>query len=205
MKTVFRQTPLYRFLYYCCGSELEKTVLDCGAGGDCPPLALFFEHGFKTYGIEISGEQLKKARVFQQARGIELGILHGDMRALPFPDGFLCFAYSYNSIFHMKKTDMKQAVGEIKRVLKPGGLCYINFLSIKDCGCGRGEKAGEGEYLQDEDDSRILHAYLEEEEADEYFAGMNIIYKENRTVERMFEGEWIRQGYIDYIARKQDV
>lgn len=28
---------------------------------------------------------------------------------------------------------------------------------------------------------------------------MKIIYKENRIIERLYEGEKIKQGYIDYI------
>lgn len=36
MKLVFRQTQLYKFLSYCNNNEisLEKSVLDCGAGGN---------------------------------------------------------------------------------------------------------------------------------------------------------------------------
>ena len=61
MKFLFKQPQLYRFLNYCDEGELEKIVLDCGAGGDYPPLALFSEYGYKTQGIEISDLQIEKA------------------------------------------------------------------------------------------------------------------------------------------------
>jgi hypothetical protein len=32
---------------------------------------------------------------------------------------------------------------------------------------------------------------------------MEVIHKENRILDRIFEGEKIKQGYIDYIARKK--
>ena len=41
MKTVFRQNQLYTFLLYCNDIEIKKEVLDCGAGGNCPPLAIY--------------------------------------------------------------------------------------------------------------------------------------------------------------------
>lgn len=32
---------------------------------------------------------------------------------------------------------------------------------------------------------------------------MEVVYKENRVLERFYKGVKIRQGYIDYIARKK--
>jgi len=50
MRKVSWATPLYKFLKYCSDSPLEKTVLDCGAGGDDFPLQLFYEYGYRTFG-----------------------------------------------------------------------------------------------------------------------------------------------------------
>ncbi|MGC1120504.1 MAG: hypothetical protein WBA22_05365 [Candidatus Methanofastidiosia archaeon] len=52
------ERPLYAFLRECNASSLEKEVLDCGAGGERPPLALFYEYGYKTLGIDTSDEQI---------------------------------------------------------------------------------------------------------------------------------------------------
>jgi SAM-dependent methyltransferase len=200
---VFRQTPLYRFLYFCCESGFEKSVLDCGAGGDMPPLALFLEYGFKPLGIELSERQIEKAKVFSKTHEVELNIQKGDIRELPFPNESVSHVYSYNTIFHMCKADIIRAAEEIKRVMRPGGLCFINFLSVEDSNCGAGEKVGNGEYLQSEGDEKIMHTYYEPNEAEKHFRSMDILYKENRILERIFEGRKIRQGYIDYIARKR--
>ena len=45
-----------------------------------------------------------------------------------------CFGavYSYNSIFHMTKKDIAVALKEMKRVLKPQGLMFVNFLTTDD-------------------------------------------------------------------------
>ena len=41
MTTFFHQIPLYRMIACCEDAHMDKTILDCGAGGDLPPLALF--------------------------------------------------------------------------------------------------------------------------------------------------------------------
>ncbi|MFZ2537344.1 MAG: methyltransferase domain-containing protein [Oscillospiraceae bacterium] len=202
MKVVFRQGQLYNFLNYCNEVNLEKSVLDCGAGGSCPPLALFSEYGYQTYGIELSDSQIEKAKAFSKEYNVELNISKGDIRELPFEDKSISFIYSYNTIFHMKKEDMKKAVNEIKRVLRPGGICLINFLSVNDYGYGLGEKVGKGEFLQTERDEKVIHSYYDIEEAETHFEGMKILFKENRILERVYEGEQLKQGYIDYIVQK---
>ena len=45
---------LYTFLDYALDAEVEKTIIDCGAGGNFPKIALYAMSGFDTYGIEIS-------------------------------------------------------------------------------------------------------------------------------------------------------
>jgi ubiquinone/menaquinone biosynthesis C-methylase UbiE len=201
---IFRQTQLYKFLNYCNDINLEKSVLDCGAGGNCPPLALFLECGYKTYGIEISNSQIERAKTFSKEHNVELNISKGDIRKLAFEDESISYIYSYNTIFHMKKEDIAKAVAEIKRVLKPGGICFINFLSVNDCDYGKGEQVGEGEFLQSEGDEEVIHTYYDIEEAETHFKDMKILFKENRILERIYEGEKIKQGYIDYIVQKNN-
>lgn len=93
MKPVFRQNQLFTFLLYCNDVEPEKRVLDCGAGGNLPQLAIFAEHGYKTYGIELSKEQIERAKEFEREHNLELGIMEGDMKSLPFDDESISFVY----------------------------------------------------------------------------------------------------------------
>jgi ubiquinone/menaquinone biosynthesis C-methylase UbiE len=202
MRIMPKQTQLYRFLDYCNKKNLEKSVLDCGAGGECPPLALFLEHGYKTYGIELSDLQIEKSKLFSQKHGVELNIIKGDMRKLPFEDESISYIYSYNSIFHMKKVDIEKAINEIKRVLKPEGITCINFLSIHDDWYGKGEQIGKDEFLQIERGEKVIHSYFEIDEAETYFRDMGILFKEYRILESIYEGEKVRQGYVDYIVQK---
>lgn len=208
MKTIFRQNQLFTFLLYCNSEELDKNILDCGAGGNCPPLAIFAEQGYKTCGIDINEEAIEKAKAFEKEHGLNLNISKGDMRALKYENESFSYLFSYNTIFHMSKEEINQTIGEIKRVLKPKGLAFINFLSTKDFRCGLGEKVAEGEYLQKENGSMILHSYHEEDEAEKYFEqhGLNVVYKELRVrTGPSRNGGKVTLSFIDYIVEKKEL
>ena len=74
-------------------------------------------------------------------------------------------------------------------------------MSIDDFRFGEGPHLGKNQYEQ-MDDEPVIHSYFDYDEADKYFEDMQFILKERRVVERVFEGEKIKQGFIDYIFRK---
>lgn len=203
MNDIIRQIPLYRFLKYCNETHMEKSVLDCGAGGNCPPLSLFADYGYMTKGIELSHEQLEDAEKYEQIKGQSLNIEYGDMRKLKYDNESFSFVYSYNSVFHMSKEDIEKSINEFKRVLKKNGLLFVNFLTTEDFRCGIGESLGKNQYNQIENNKFIIHSYFNEEEPDKYFYDMDVVYKECRVLERIYEGEKIRQGFVDYIVKKR--
>ncbi|MBY9021619.1 MAG: class I SAM-dependent methyltransferase [Candidatus Lokiarchaeota archaeon] len=123
---------LYTFLDYALDAEVEKTIIDCGAGGKFPKIALYAMIGFETYGIEISEERMKMAEDFAKKRGLKVHIVKGDIRSLPYESESYGFTYSYNTIFHMNKEDLGVAINEMLRVVKKHGLIYVNLLSIDD-------------------------------------------------------------------------
>lgn len=202
MQEIFKQIPLYRYLAYCNERPLGRTVLDCGAGGDTPPLSLFYEYGYRTTGIESDVNQIRIAERYAAGRGQQLNILEGDMRRLPFESESFSFVYSYNSVFHMTKAEVRQSVNEMKRVLAPGGLLFVNFLTVKDFRCGEGPSLGNHQYEQYDDDLPVIHSYYADGEPEPLFEDLLTLYKEDRVLERIFQGENIRQGFVDYILQK---
>ncbi|TFG07960.1 class I SAM-dependent methyltransferase [Candidatus Thorarchaeota archaeon] len=193
----------YKFLYYIRhltgGRNVEKSVLDCGAGGPRPPLAVFHFYGFKTYGIEVSMEMIAEADSFCKRNGINLNIKQGDMRQLPFGDESFGYVYSQNSIFHLTKADTTRAMSEMKRVLKTEGLLYVNFLSTDDQGFGEGEAVGPGEWRSMEHGEPTVHSYYEPSEPDKYFEDMDILVKEFVVSDRRAVG--YRMATIEYVAK----
>ncbi len=198
----FYPSSLYLFLRFTKSNPIKKRILDCGAGGSDPKLALFFENGFETYGIDISDEQIIDAERYCKQHGINLNIIKGDMRNIPFDSNFFGYVYSYLSMVHLSKDDTAIAVNEMYRVLMKGGLCYLNFLSKDDVNFNEKEKTKPGEIIHKHGNEEFVHSYYEDEEPDEYFNKFHIIYKEKR---RILKGKYFTTGrtcILDYIVKK---
>lgn len=195
--------PIYVFLSFCNDSPLEREVLDCGAGGSSPPLALFHEHGYKTHGIDISDAELKKAQQFCVDHGVELNIAKGDMRDIPFGDESMSFVYSYSAICHMTKSDVVVAMREITRVLKKGGICFVNFCAVADRFLTEDQPREPGEYSFEEHGEEGVHSVFGDDEPDQYFRDYTLLRKEKRQIENY--GEQKDHGWAEllYFARKQ--
>jgi ubiquinone/menaquinone biosynthesis C-methylase UbiE len=203
---MIRAVELYTFLDYCNNTLLEKEVLECGAGISPslePLLVRFFDYGYETHGIEISDERLKNALEYCEENELDLDIRKGDMRQIPCGDESMSFVFSYNTIFHMRKDDIGIAMDEIKRILKPEGLCFVNFLSVDSQTFGVGEEVGKGEYIDKRNGENVLHAYFEDDEPDPYFVGFEVLHKEKRVRELLTDGKKNIRAYIDYIAMKR--
>lgn len=203
MKNYVVHAPIYTLLSYCNKSSAEKKILDCGAGGKYPPLALFHQHGYETYGIDISENQLKRSESFCKENNLELNISYGDMRDIKFDDESFGFVYSYNAIFHMTKKDIEKGIKEMERVLKKGGLLFVNLLSVEDMGYGQGKELEKGEFCEVYDGEEVIHTYYEDTEGEKYFTGFDIIDKRKRIIERYIEGRKYKQVFIDYIGLKK--
>jgi len=195
-------SSLYNFLRFTNSISLEKKILDCGAGGPNPKLAFFQENGFNSYGIDISEESIEWSNEFCEQHGIKLNIIKSDMRNIPFDSNFFSFVYSYNSIFHLTKVDSGIAIKEMYRVLKKGGLCYINFLSKEDTHYGDGLEENPGEFITKEGDEQYFHSYYDDDEPDKYFDDFEIIYKEKRLILKGYYFNTKRTCILDYIVKK---
>lgn len=107
------------------------TVVDlgCGAGRD---LKAFSHRGFFAVGLDSSAPL---ASIAQQHS--ECPVLIADLRYLPLASARFDGAWASASLLHLARKDIGQALAEIFRVLKPGG---IFFASMK---AGHGELADE--------------------------------------------------------------
>jgi ubiquinone/menaquinone biosynthesis C-methylase UbiE len=206
-------SPLYTFLKYCENSRLQKEILDCGAGGKEPPLYIFHLLGYSSHGVDISEEQLKKARDFCGKKRVKLNIRKGDMRNLPFENCSFSFVYSYDTIFHMSKKEVVTAIEEMRRVLRREGLLFVNFVSTRHSSFGVGQEVGAGEFIQSGKHGKVFMSYYEDNEPDPLFHGFEILSKEKRIVELTRSGaralgftvdaEKYIYASLDYFARKK--
>jgi ubiquinone/menaquinone biosynthesis C-methylase UbiE len=199
-------TSLYSFLKLIERVELEKKVLDCGAGGPKPPLALFYSHGYEVHGIDISESAIIASEKFSEEHDLKLNIIKGDMRKIPFDDASFSFVFSQNSICHLTKTDTAKAIREMVRVLRPGGYLFVDFMSSDSSYCGSptlGEEVGPGEYQYiDDDGDKILHCFHSDGEPDKYFTELKIVRIVKTTSQNLSRKVLDVDVRLDYYAIK---
>lgn len=75
----------------------------------------------KAVGIDISRGMLQQA----EARGLD--VLEGSGTALPFADESFDFVYSFKVLAHIE--DIRTAMAEVGRVLRPGGKAALEFYN----------------------------------------------------------------------------
>jgi SAM-dependent methyltransferase len=81
------------------------------------------EHGVEVCGIDLSPTMVERARSL--VPGVEFR--PGDMMALDAPDGAWAGIAAFYSIIHIPREDMPRALGELRRVLRPGGILLLAF------------------------------------------------------------------------------
>jgi ubiquinone/menaquinone biosynthesis C-methylase UbiE len=99
------------------GLSPRDEVLDvvCGTGSASRPL---IENAFRVTGVDVAPALLAKAReLYPSATWVE-----GSAEALPFESAAFDAAISAHGFHHVDRT---KAIGELIRVLKPGGLVGI--------------------------------------------------------------------------------
>jgi SAM-dependent methyltransferase len=115
----------------------SQKILDvgCGFGRN---LKAFLDYGLDVYGFDGSRELLKIAQL--QAPKAKLQLL--DLREkLPYEDNFFDGIWARNSLHHLEPQDLLRALSELKRILKPNGIIFIEWKKGQGPTITREEKA----------------------------------------------------------------
>ena len=100
--------------------------LGCGIGRVLRPLAA---HCKEIVGVDISSEMLEQAESYLSGvQNVQLVRTPG--RTLPGEDGSVDFVYSLLCLIHVDRRSTFRYLGEIKRVLRPNGVAYLQFQDI---------------------------------------------------------------------------
>ena len=110
----FGMQKIYELIKQKNGQKLR--ILDIGCG-NCKMLDKLKELGHEVYGIDLSALRVVKNR--KRLKNIAFGYAED----IPFPDEMFDIVIAQEVLEHV--FDLKQSLAEIKRVLKTGGLAYI--------------------------------------------------------------------------------
>lgn len=106
----------------------DLRVLDCGIGTGALSCALarVLPAPFRLDAIDISPLMLERAGVRLRDSGLDASLRQGDVRDLPYGPGVFDLVMAGHVLEHL--SDPGPALGEMMRVLKPGGL-FIAFVT----------------------------------------------------------------------------
>ncbi len=121
----FRHWSIFRSELETLAERWQKGSLlniGCAHGPDFLP----FQQKFDLYGVDFSPEMLNFARKYSGKFNFAVNLSLADASRLPFPDETFDWAISVATYHHVKGEEARQsALGELRRVLKPGGEAFI--------------------------------------------------------------------------------
>ncbi len=126
----FKEIEAYRYGVYApwmpelmeLSAHAGHDVLEIGAGVGTD-LSRFAQHGARVTDVDLSAGHLEHAKENFALRGLTGRFVHHDAETLPFPDNSFDLVYSNGVLHHTPNT--AHVVGEIRRVLRPGGRAII--------------------------------------------------------------------------------
>jgi len=173
------------------GETLDgRSILDCGAGGPVPPVAIFAQQGMQAHGIDINEQRLAQSRSFCAASGIRAEFRKADMRDLPYGDETFDYVYEHFSMCHLGPEDTARAIAEMRRVLKPGGLAFLGVISTDSWPMSDyGEERRPGEFWLVEGGESVCHTAFGDAASDALVADWEILSKEKAVLVLRERGE----------------
>lgn len=105
-----------------------RSVLDLGCGIGRHAL-LFADRGFQVTAADVSDTGLGRMKAAARERGLFIAALTANVTHLPFEARSFDAILAYHSIYHVDSKGMERAIGETRRVLRPGGEVYLTVIS----------------------------------------------------------------------------
>ena len=161
--------------------------LGCGVGRHALLLA---EQGLAVDAIDGSAAGLAHAGELARARGLDLGLHRGLADALPFPDARFDFVLSWNVIHHGTLGDVGRRLGEIWRVLKPGGLYQGTMLPKRNFNHGQGREIAPDTFVSDDPGRAHPHFYCDAATLIGLFAGFELLSLSQREHRQPNSWHW---------------
>lgn len=108
--------------------KADDIILDIGCGGGIN-INRMAKHAKKVYGVDYSMDSVKVSREVnrQEIYDGKVEVVHGDVQSLPFDDETFDIVTAFETVYFWP--NIEKCFGEVKRVLKPGGIFLIGTES----------------------------------------------------------------------------
>ena len=154
-------------------NKMHKVLdLGCGTGRHLVYLA---QHNMQMYGIDNSPEALRQSREWLDQESLYANLeLHEITNGLPYPDEFFDALISVQVINHGTLATIEKIIGEISRVVRPGGFIFITVAYKKHPGTNYREIEPNTFIPEDGKEKGLPHHMFTEEELKVLFKDFRI-------------------------------
>ncbi|MBF8982972.1 class I SAM-dependent methyltransferase [Lutibacter sp. B2] len=149
--------------------KIKVLDLGCGTGRHVYFMA---NENIDAYGVDISESGINYTKKLLQENGLQDNLKVSSVDQLPFDNNYFDGLISYGVLYYCKNEEIKKAVDEIYRVLKPTGKGLLFVRNEKDYRYGDGEEIEKNTFMIKEDDESkcafnengmIMHFFEKEE------------------------------------------
>lgn len=129
-------------------AQVGSDVVDLGCGQGHDALA-FARSGLTVHALDFSPEAIAKVENLSGTEIVPIkAVLHDLRRALPFDSEAIDGVYSHLALHYFDDETTRSIFGEIRRVLRPGGLFVFSVKSTADPHFGTGDEIGPDIYCR---------------------------------------------------------
>lgn len=121
-----QKTGIWRLAHELAGDISKKRVLDAGCGDG------WYSEKMRAAGARVTGADYSE-RAIEFAKIIlpDVSFHAASILALPFDDRSFDVVFSFQVLEHLEPKDVDQAVGELARVLRSGGIAVVSVPSLR--------------------------------------------------------------------------
>lgn len=122
--------PTYGLLLREARIQPGSHVLDagCGPGSFLPLLAEQVGPRGRISALDLAAEHVATAR--RRAAGLPCDVVRGDLLRLPYPDHHFDAVWCANTVQYLSDAELRQALAELRRVVRPGGVIAIKEIDV---------------------------------------------------------------------------
>lgn len=165
----------------------------CGSGKYAIPLQM---RGFDVIAVDISSG-LKHAKAICEQRKLVIDFLEANVYELPFSDCSFDVVWCYGVLQHLLLNEREAAISDFRRILKSGGMLFIEVLGEEDMRYG-GDIVEPGTFKRE---SGIIYHYFNKNELKDMLQGFSYDVFETKKQKR-FERKYYIRHMISAAARK---